>query len=95
MTQKDLEAVMRSGCGLKRAQAIVLGLPWPLKRGWKEQVIGMQMDEATYNLLMDVRPKMPRNKSLRMVGLILKNCDVFLKRRLLLHLETGCLDGCF
>lgn len=69
MTENDLKAVMRSGCGMKRAQAMVIGLSWPLKKGWKESVIGMTIDESTYQKLLDTRPKMKRNKAFSIVGI--------------------------
>lgn len=68
MTERDLHAVMRSGCGIKRAQAMLLGIPWPLRKGWKESVVGLAIDESTYRKLMDTRPKMNRFDAFKIAG---------------------------
>lgn len=48
MTEELIRAGMKSGCGLKRQQAKVLGESMPLKAGWLERSIGKEIQVDQY-----------------------------------------------
>lgn len=69
LTEERLLAGMRKGIGFKLAQAIVLGVPWPLRSGWKERLIGSIIDEDQYDAFLAASPKMSRRASFEVSGL--------------------------
>lgn len=49
ITSRLLEEVIPT-CITKR-QAEILGVPWPLKHGWKDKLIGKRLSEEDYQKL--------------------------------------------
>lgn len=47
ITKEWLESSMTKGIGLKYKQALLLGLKYPLKKGWKETLIGTNIPDDT------------------------------------------------
>jgi hypothetical protein len=48
LTEEMIRAGMKSGIGLKRQQAKVLGEPMPLKAGWLKRSIGKEIQVDKY-----------------------------------------------
>ena len=44
LTREDIE----KGLGLKASQAKVLGLIYPVKKGWKNKIVGTEISEELY-----------------------------------------------
>ena len=40
VTEAVLKAMMTSGCGMPKKKAEALGIPYPLKSGWRRNIIG-------------------------------------------------------
>lgn len=57
LTERDIRRGMRSGRGLKRKQATLLGLKWPLVSGWMDAVIGMAISEMSYDVFVSLKAK--------------------------------------
>lgn len=55
LTEKLLRNVMKSGRGLKAAQAKILRESWPLRSGWVERVIGTSITDDHYIELLNLR----------------------------------------
>ena len=51
ITDKVLESIMTRGCGMPKSKAGLLGLKFPLKRGWRKKVIGLMITSERYSLL--------------------------------------------
>ena len=45
ITDKLLSTILTKGCGLPRRKALLLGLKYPPKRGWKKKVIGREISK--------------------------------------------------
>lgn len=46
LTTEWIEKGMTSGIGMKRTQCEVLGIEYPLKKGWKQTLIGKEVSES-------------------------------------------------
>lgn len=60
ITKEWLEKGMYQGCGIKKAQCKILGIPYPLKQGWKEKIIGEEISSEQaeeYRLLGQISRK--------------------------------------
>ncbi len=47
-----LKGIMTGGCGMPKWKAKMLGLSYPLKRGWKKKLIGRKISSDTHSLLV-------------------------------------------
>lgn len=55
ITNEFLVSNATNNCGWTKYQIEILGLPWPLERGWKEKVIGMRISLDTAKDFKDGR----------------------------------------
>lgn len=44
-------------CGWSRKQLAILGVPWPLVKGWKSKLVGVEIPEAWYEEFLSLRGK--------------------------------------
>lgn len=62
VTYEWLEAHMYRGVGLKGKQRRILRLPYPLEKGWKRKVIGMEMSDEDARKFAELGSR-PKKKS--------------------------------
>lgn len=62
INKENLESGMVKGIGMSKAQAYTLGITYPLKRGWKERVIGNLIPEWRMLLFHSIKG-MPKPRS--------------------------------
>lgn len=55
ITEELLRSGMKGGLGMKRSQADALGIPWPLKAGWMESIVGTSVPEDDFIAFVDAR----------------------------------------
>lgn len=48
LTESLVRSGMKGGLGMKRCQASVLGLEWPLSKGWMERLVGTAVSEEEF-----------------------------------------------
>lgn len=48
LTHETIEAGMSVMGGWTRSQLALFGVPWPLKQGWKEGLVGKEVPLTTY-----------------------------------------------
>jgi hypothetical protein len=48
LSREDIEKGLYKGLGLKASQAKVLGLRYPVKKGWKNKLVGTEISEELY-----------------------------------------------
>lgn len=58
LTYDLLVALFNCGCPNK-PQALMLGLDYPLKSGWMDNLIGTEIAKEKYDLLMSIKGKRP------------------------------------
>lgn len=55
-----IEAGMKLGIGMKRKQAKLLGVPWPLMAGWKERLIDQSITRDRYEAFLGLKNTKPK-----------------------------------
>jgi len=55
LTEGLLRSGMKGGLGMKRSQAAALGIPWPLRAGWMEAIVGASVSEEDFAAFMGER----------------------------------------
>jgi hypothetical protein len=48
LTEELVRSGMKGGRGMKCAQALALGIPWPLRTGWLENAVGTTVSEDQF-----------------------------------------------
>ena len=51
ITKFLLSTILTKGIGLSRSKALLLGIGFPLRRGWKKKILGTFISEARYDML--------------------------------------------
>lgn len=70
LTFEILHSAGKGGIGFNWHQLRVLGVPWPPPRGWLQALIGTEIDDRKWQIVMELKatPKNSRNKLLRSLG---------------------------
>lgn len=53
LTKKDIENLQTGNGGYNKKTLALLGLKWPPKKGWKNKVIGKEVDDKKYFELLN------------------------------------------
>ena len=70
LTFENLHSAGQAGIGFNWHQLRVLGVPWPPRKGWLTALIGTEIDDRKWAVVLALKgvPKKTRNKILRSCG---------------------------
>jgi len=75
LTEKLIRAGGTSGIAWNRRQMTLLGIGWPLKKGWMKELIGLQVPDEIYLTFLSLKKSRPsppsrpkRHESTELVG---------------------------
>ncbi len=70
LTFEILHSAGKGGIGFNWHQLRILGVPWPPPSGWLKRLIGTEIDDQKWQVVLALKacPKKERNKILRSLG---------------------------
>jgi len=74
LTREDIEKGRSLNGGWSQKQLELLGVGWPLPKGWARSLVGMEVDEKAYLQFVNLKDQHLREKTLsRLADRMLKN----------------------
>lgn len=55
LTAEILHSAGTGGCGFNRQQLQLLGVGWPPKKGWLIRLVGQEVDDRTWQLVLKLK----------------------------------------